>query len=233
MVYEGGAVVGTGLLGQLVGYAALDSINPCTFYVYAVLLLATSIRYKSPRKIMATALSFTLAVYFGYLVIGLGIAFSALVLPLWLLGLVAIVFGAYNVAEAVAEKRGKRLPLARPGGRLASPATRAAGSIVAAALLGLLASFTLLPCSSGPLLAFIVAARASGVASLAAILPYLLVYNVVFVSPLLAIGLSIAAAYRARRVQELVARYAPELSLIAGLLLIAIGVYVLHEAGII
>ena len=223
----------TGLIGQLIGLAAVDSINPCTFYVYAVLLLSTSLRYRSPRRVMATALSFTIAVYVGYLVVGLGVAAFSAMLPLWLLGLVAIGYGAYNIAEALLEQRGKTLPLARPGGRLAKPALRAASSVAAAAALGFLASFTLLPCSSGPLLAFIVAARASGVETVAGMVPYLLLYNIVFVSPLLAIGFSIAAAYRARRVQEVVARHASELSLVAGLLLVVIGVYVLHDARII
>jgi cytochrome c-type biogenesis protein len=217
----------TRLLGELVGFAALDSINPCTFYVYAVLLLATSIRSKNPKRVMATALAFTAAVYTGYLLVALGIAFASTALPVWLLGVAAISFGFYTLAEAVAEKRGKTLPLARPGGKLSKHALRAAGSILTAGLLGFLASFTLLPCSSGPLLAFITLARASGATSLAELLPYLLIYNLVFVAPLLAIGVSITAAYRVKKVQEAVTRYSAELSAVAGILLILVGVVVL------
>jgi len=215
----------TGILAKLLGLAALDSINPCTFYIYTVLLLSASIREKSSRAVLATGLAFIAGVYLGYLALGLGIASAVAVLPTWLLALAAAVYGVYIIVAGLYELRGRRRPgPQRPGGRLAPRALRTA-SRVGAFGLGLLLSFTLLPCSGGPLIAFIALASTEGYSGLL-VLPLLLLYNLIFVAPLIAIGLAAAAAYRVERVQQAIARAAPYASIVAGLALIAVAVYI-------
>ena len=219
-----------GLLAELFALAALDSINPCTFYIYTVLLLSVSIREQSSRAVLATGIAFVAGVYLGYTLLGLGIAGAATTLPVWLLSLAAGGYGAYNVVAGLYELRGKKRPgPQRPGGRLAPRALRTTSRLGAFGL-GLLLSFTLLPCSGGPLIAFVMLASAEGYSGLL-IAPLLLLYNLVFVSPLIAIGLAAAAAYRVERVQRAIARAGPYASIAAGLALLAIAVYIYVNPG--
>ncbi|KSW11622.1 hypothetical protein CF15_01980 [Pyrodictium occultum] len=212
------------LLGELAALAALDSINPCTFYIYAVLLLSVSLKERRSRAVLAAGLAFVAGIYAGYTLLGLGIAGAASRLSAWLLSLAAGAYGVYNIAVGLYELRGGRPGLQRPGVRLAPRAVRTAG-LLGAAGLGLLLSFTLLPCSGGPLVAFIVLARASGYQGLA-VLPLLMLYNVIFVSPLVGMGLAVSALYRVERVQHAVTRAAPYASIAAGAALVAVAVYV-------
>ncbi len=224
-------MVNTHLLAQLVTMAAVDSVNPCTFYIYTVLLLAVAAKTRSPRSVAAAALAFTAAVYVGYLVIGLALFTVAVSIPAKLLAVAAAAYGGYTIGEArmEAELRKRGIPLEKAGGRLGRKAVAAtAAGLAAVAGLGLLVSFTLLPCSGGPLAAFIIAMAASGCKSLACGLPYLLLYNLVFVAPLLAIGAAAAAAYRVQKLQRIIEQHAPQLNAIAGALLIGVALYVLY-----
>ncbi len=217
------------LLWKLVGLAAVDSVNPCTIYVYTVLLLATSVRVRSPHRVLLVGLAFVGAVFVGYLLVGLGVAAASYAIPLWALGAAAIVYGVVVVTGATLEARGKSLVFLRPGRLLEKRVLLASGDVLASAGLGLLASFTLLPCSSGPLLAFITLARAEGV-SLLILLMYLVLYNTVFVAPLLAIAFSVAYTYKYKKIQRLVEEHSTLLTLVSGLLLITVGVYVIADA---
>ncbi len=210
-----------GLLAALLADAAVDSVNPCTFYVYTALLLAAGLS-QGPRGVARCAAAFTAAVYIGYLLIGLGVGVASMALPTWLLGAAALLYAA-SIAARLALGRGA----GGSGGWLARRAVRAAAAgPAAAAVLGFLASMTLLPCSSGPLFAFIAYARARGT-PLTMLAALLLLYNAVFVAPLAAIGLAAAAATRARRIQEALTRHAALSEAVSALLLAAIGVYVL------
>ena len=214
-----------GLIAALLANAAVDSVNPCTFYVYTALLLAAGLS-QGPRGVARCAAAFTAAVYTGYLLIGLGVGVASLALPTWLLGAAALAYAAYIAARLAAGRSClHRTPREPATGATSSPAGPAA-----AAVLGFLASMTLLPCSSGPLFAFIAYARARGV-PLAELVALLLLYNAVFVAPLAAIGLAAAAATRARRIQEALARHAAVVEAVAAALLAAIGVYVLLGNG--
>ena len=216
------------LLASLIGYAAVDSVNPCTFYVYAALVLATAAT-GGRRRALAAAAGFITGVYIGYFLLGIGIAAAegALLahLPPAVLSAALLAYAALLLYQALAEKRGRAAPLRQGGRRLAAKALRAAGHPLAAAALGLVASFTLLPCTSGPLLSFLALATSMGY-TLAEIAAYLLLYNLVFVAPLAALGLAIGAAYRVRRLQEAAARHAWLLDTVTAILVAAAAILV-------
>jgi cytochrome c-type biogenesis protein len=179
-----------GILWKLVSLAAADSVNPCTFYIFATLLLAISIRSlrKSRRQIATVAAAFILGVYVGYYILGLGIAIAGTFVPKAVLLGVALAYGGVVIANAVSELiRGR--PLTPKPGKLLSKRAVSAADAVAAASLGLTLSFTLLPCSGGPLLAFIASAISAGLSTYKICL-LLLVYNIIFVLPLIAIAVT-------------------------------------------
>ena len=219
----------TGLLAALLGYAAVDSVNPCTFYIYATLVLATTLTTRSRGAALRVAAAFIAGVYVGYTSLGLAAAAATeaaiRLLPPWLLPAALLGYAGVLAAQAYTERAGRGAPL-RTGGRLAGRAVAAAGRAAAALGLGLLASFTLLPCTSGPLFSFLALAVSRGY-TLAQVAALLLLYNLVFVAPLAALGAAASQVHRVRRVEELLAEKAWLLDVAAACLLAAAALYLL------
>ncbi len=213
----------------LVGLALADAVNPCTLYIYTLLLIAAALaagygmevkRSEIVRKPLLCGLAFVAAIYSGYLALGLGLTAALRIVAehTWIFGLVAIAFGSWTIVTGIAKKsrvvaKGTVLDLLH----------RASVSPMLSFALGLLLTFTLLPCSAGPYVVF------TGLLAsypLASALGYLALYNLVFVSPLLAILIIVVLTMRVTGVQQFILEHSSELSILAGSLLIAIGIYV-------
>jgi len=237
------------LIPLLLGLALADAVNPCTIYIYVLLLIATALAASTEsypdvvrdarccynanalpssrgwrvrgvvKRVALCGLAFTLAIYVGYMALGLGLAkvLGLLTLDLRLLALIAIAFGLWTIVSAALRK-------SRVVGRgtVLNILSRAAASPLLSFGLGLLLTFTLLPCSAGPYVVFL---GLLSPYSLTVLIPYLALYNLIFVSPLLAILLAMIVTTRFERVQRVVVENSSTLSAIAGALLIAIGLY--------
>lgn len=84
--------------------AMADSVNPCTFAVYTLFLIALSARGVDKKGLYIVGLSFVGAVYVSYYTLGLGLTFIAGRIPLEWAGYFAIAFGVYTVATGIAER---------------------------------------------------------------------------------------------------------------------------------
>lgn len=255
------------ILGAVLALAAADSINPCTFMVFAALLL--SVAGISGRGAAAkVAVAFVAAVFISYFLLGLGLVnfvgyFSW---ARYLVGAAAVLAGGYeaskgmraalttlsDIARAASLNRAARFvkralslePLASRLGVVYVLLQRARsrinkvgqsflerarkGSVVAGAAAGVLVSFTLLPCSSGP---YLVASYMLSGLPLSVALTYLLLYNTVFVLPLILIALAVVVGQRfVAEIDIAVVRLSPYrryIDLLIGLVLIAAGLYIL------
>ncbi len=206
-------------LTLLIPLALSDAVNPCVLFIYTLLLIATSIASSRRRNVVVVGTSFVAAVFIGYYVLGLGLITIVRGLPKELLSLVAIGFGLWVSISGV---MGKSRVLGKEN--VLNLISKASTSALLTFALGLLLTFTLLPCSAGPYVVFV------GIASkYSTPIPYLLLilYNVLFISPLIAILTVIITTMRYKSVQEFLLRNNNILSLIAGLLLIAVGVWLL------
>ncbi len=219
----------TEVLSLMIPLALTDSVNPCTFVLYAVMLVSVSLS-GSRARVASVGLAFILAVMAGYLSLGLGLSEAASFLPRQAILVIAIAYAAFIIARSLSELRrgaGRKVsdvcreddPECRAGRLLKLFGGRV--SIVAALALGLLASFTLLPCSAGPYIAFAIIISTQ---SLAERLLLLLAYNLVFVTPLVLILIAMLGVTRLRRVREKLINYAPHISLVSGVLLIIVAV---------
>jgi cytochrome c-type biogenesis protein len=208
-----------GIMWKLVSLATADSVNPCTFYIFVTLMLALSLKSISQRSLVAIASAFILGVYVGYYLLGIGIAVVGSMVPRIILLTVAIAYGGIVIMNTVSEIIRGRPLTPKPGKLLSGRAVRAADA-AAAAVLGLTLSFTLLPCSGGPLVAFIAAAVSSGL-TVPKITALLLLYNAIFVAPLVAIAIAFTLTGKliARRIP---ARLYALLELAAGALVIIV-----------
>jgi len=212
-------------LGSLIflvtSLALTDSINPCTLYLYLLLLVSASLislsEKVSKRHVLGIGLSFIIAIMVGYIALGLGLLNFIKFIPRWGLSVIGIGFGIWIIASTLYKKERtiaktrflKMLPIASE-------------KMFMSALLGLLASFTLLPCSAGPYIVFIgIISRLSFISSLM----MLLYYNIIFVIPMLALLLAILVGISYTNVRDFIINNSTRLSILAGVLLIAIATY--------
>ncbi len=224
----------TSVIPLVIALALSDSINPCALYLYVVLLLAAALSAYSftrsepsaLRNVVAVGLAFISAVYVGYVALGFGLLKALSMVPIYsrIAAAIAIGFGAWTIASGLARKSrilGK--------GFVFNYVPRAATSATLSFALGLLVTFTLLPCSAGPYVVFVSIARNLGLESF---IPLVLLYNLVFVSPMIAILLAVASISKLEAVQRFIIENSDKLSVVSGILLVLIGIYVLlYQVG--
>ncbi len=240
------------ILPLVLALAAADSINPCTFMVFAALVVAV-MGFAGRRKAVTASAAFISAVYICYFLLGLGLIKFVSFFN-WLRYVIAaavITAGAYSLVQSsILWREGCRDTSSNLGGtpplmaRLRSlfasvsqridGASRSLllkaqkGSAIAAFLAGVAVSFTLLPCSSGP---YLVAAYMLAGENTATSLLLLMLYNAIFVLPLVLIAAGIIIGGRILLMVDVVTVRISALrrwtGLALGLLLILLGVYII------
>ncbi len=221
--------------GHITLLALSDAVNPCALTIFLLLLLTLAEQRRfSGKKVFLYAASFVAAVFLVYLLLGLfitmgfkGVANLNLSFSYWIykgVGVLAILFGLYNLAEFVRSKGGtcKVQPLF--GVRIDSILSRAF-SISGMFVAGLLIALFLLPCSSGP---YFVAGGLLSSLKIGTVLGWLLYYNFLFVLPFLVIALLISLALiELNKVSGFMAKNQRWFDLLASLLLIGLGIWVI------
>jgi cytochrome c biogenesis protein CcdA/glutaredoxin len=214
-------------LSAVVSGAAVDAINPCAFAVLIILLTAV-LGAGGRKRALCAGLAFSVSVFISYYLMGLGL-YSAAEAAGFTRGLyaavavLAILIGLFNLKDYL--WYGKwfvmEVPLSwRPRlKRLIQQIT----SIPGAFAIGFVVSLFLLPCTSGPYIV-ILGLLAKTETRTAAML-WLVLYNAVFVAPMVGItaaiyfGLTTAEKAEAWRTSHLAI-----LHLIAGAIILLLGV---------
>jgi cytochrome c biogenesis protein CcdA/glutaredoxin len=236
-----GVLSGIGLLGFL-GLAVTDSINPCALAV--LLILVGSIMSGNLRdqlKALKAGASFTVGIFISYFFMGVLLIFGIKSLreatavgidSIYLFfGGFAILIGLLNLKDWFSHGLGGfviEVPYSwRPKMKsYLKKVTGPAGAFITA----IIVSLFLLPCTSGPY--FVAGGLLSNMAWTASI-PLLLAYNMVFVAPMLfIIGTLYYGATEVEQIQEWRKENIEELHLIAGVILILLGIYLLISTGI-
>ena len=217
------------LLPGVILAAAADSVNPCVFSIFVVLIVL-SIQAAGRQRGTQLGLAFLVTVYLSYFSLGLGLRtllsglLSAHSWILVVIGLAAISLGCYEVFSALVTPFKSVLP--GPIKRMTAEKVEEIGtkaSLVGAFGLGVLLSITLLPCSWGPYLVTV---------GLIARLPFekqvlvLLLYNFIFVLPLIAVLILLNFfGVKLRTLKYWRGTKYPLMKLIAGILLVGVGIY--------
>ncbi|CAB49916.1 cytochrome c biogenesis CcdA family protein [Pyrococcus abyssi] len=208
----------TNFIPQFFTLAIVDSVNPCTFVVYTIFLIALSVKGLPKRALYVVGLAFIFAVYLSYYTLGIGLMILTGKIPVKWAGYLAIAFGVYEIVTGILEKSrtvGK--------GRLRKLAFSTQATVIGGIILGFAVSTTLLPCSMGPYIVF------NTIISKMKALAYLLLalYNLIFVLPLFVILFAMGSLRESKNFSREMVKHSRELSVIAGILLIGIGVWVL------
>jgi len=212
----------------LIAVAAIaDSINPCAIgvliFMIGFLLLSSGKNYKRTLKIASI---YIITVYITYFLAGLGILeilskLSFLHIITKLFGVGVAILGLINIKDAIQNK---------PSGTLAIPTSAKPliekwvyrASLPAAIILGIIVASVELPCTGGMYLA-ILTLMANTVSRQTAIV-YLLIYNFIFVLPLIIITFLFIRGFEAEKLQNYLEKHKRKSRMIMGLVLLAVGV---------
>jgi len=218
----------------IIGFGLIDSINPC---VIGVLLVMLSVLLKTGdrSKILKNGLSYTIGVYVTYLVGGLSLlsVFTAIRDIAIISRALYAVIGAFILLAALLEIKdyfwyGRWFSLAIPKslvGFVEEKVNSAHVSLFAAAFFGGIVTLVELPCTGAPYLA-ILALMAQGGFSYFTALPLLLLYNLVFVFPLIAIILMVYFGFGIKRLEGWKQEHKGTMRLVIGLALAAVGIWI-------
>ncbi|OGZ97445.1 MAG: hypothetical protein A3I44_06105 [Candidatus Sungbacteria bacterium RIFCSPLOWO2_02_FULL_51_17] len=232
-------------IGIIIGAALADSINPCVFGVLIFLLAFMTKVFKTPAKMLFGGLFYALVVYATYLAIGFGIlkflqtaispSFSSMIYMI--AAGIAIIAGILEIKDYFWYGRGFTLQMI-PGAseRIKTYAAyierlervHPSLSILMIGALGIFVVLVELPCTGAPYFAILGLLHKGAYASA---VPYLLLYNFVFILPLFVI---IAIAYfgtASDRLETWRQDNKGIMRLGVGIFLIALGSYMIYSLG--
>lgn len=213
------------LTPQMVIVPALaDSLNPCALSVLIFLLISIAAA-ANRRRIMLIGGSYIAAVFLFHLLMGIGI-FSVVTLSGYskvfsLLGAaVAVILGMITLADVIRNRETFILSVPESGKGILSHYIRIA-SLPAAFILGVLAGLLGFSCTGGIYIGILALMGQS--LNLSAGLPWLLLYNIIFILPLVLVTLLVAYGISPEKADAWRTENKKALRLAIGLIMIALG----------
>lgn len=214
----------------IVSAALIDSVNPCAFAVL-IFLLTYLLALGSRKKILKVGLGYILMVFTTYFLAGLGL-FAAVetigisVIFYRVAAVIAIIAGIINVKDFFAYGKGFSLEIPKSRKPMIEKYIHRA-SLPAALILGFLVSMFELPCTGGVYLA-ILSMLANNLTRMAAI-PYLFLYNIIFVVPLIVILILVVRGGSAEKMEKWRKGKRKYMKLVAGVFMLLLGILMLLE----
>ena len=211
--------------------ATVDAINPCAFAVL-IILMAAALSIANKKRALKFGLAFTASIYISYFLMGLGL-FSVLQASglshtfYIIVTVLAVIVGLLNIKDYFWYRKGLLMEIPLSWRPAMKKIINSATSPLGAFLVGFIVSLFELPCTGGPYIVILgllakEVTRATGII-------YLLLYNLVFVMPLIMLSIII---YKGISTSEKLEKIRQDkikiLHLIAGILMLVIaGVMIL------
>lgn len=213
-------------LGVVLGSAAIDSINPCAIGVLILMISLIIAQRKSIGRMLFITGIYIAAVYVTYLLAGLGLIFFLSSIPITLaeyisifVGTLVVIFGLFEIKDYF--WYGKGFSLGIPPAfietihRLSKNVT-----IPGVIIMGAFVAGVELPCTGAPYLAIITILSLNF--NFTAFL-LLILYNIIFVAPLIVILLLVAGGLQLHAVDKWKQDSKGLMRLMIGLLLVGLG----------
>jgi cytochrome c biogenesis protein CcdA len=213
-------------LGLVLGSAAIDSINPCAIGVLILMISVMMSGKKSLGRMLLLGGLYILAIFVTYLLAGLGILYFLASIPLFVTEYLSIVVGSLVILFGLIEIKdffwyGRGFSLAIPVVFAKKIHVMAKNiSVPGVILTGAFVAGVELPCTGAPYLA-IITILSTNFNFTAFML--LVLYNVVFVLPLIVILLMVAFGVKLNVVKAWKQESRGLMRLAVGLLLVALG----------
>ncbi|GHW02430.1 electron transporter [candidate division SR1 bacterium] len=213
--------------------ALADSINPCAFAVMLLLLTTILNKTDDKKKVLLAGLLFALAVFITYFLLGLGVLkllgnFESLFWLKRVVGIVGLLVALANFKDFFWYGKGfvMEVPMARRPTMM--KIIKKTISPLGAFVIGIIISLFLLPCSSGPYLTILGYLGAENQALNTRGYIYLLVYNLIFVAPMVVIALLVGLGYSsAEKIGAFKNKNTRLIHLIVGVLMLGLSIYII------
>jgi len=217
-------------LGVVVGAAAIDSINPCAIGVLILMvsvILSGGREKNSTSRLLKLGSAYIFAIFATYLIAGLGLVYFFSAIPIVLAEYLSLFVGALVVSAGILEVKdffwyGKGFSLQIPSkfAKRIHEMSSEKSTVGGVMLLGAFVAAVELPCTGAPYLAIITILRIDF--NFAAFLMMIL-YNVIFVMPLIVILLMVAGGTKVSVVSKWKEDSKGVMRLFMGLLLLGLG----------
>lgn len=213
-------------LGTVVITALIDSINPCAIGVLILMISVLMAGKSSTKRMLLLGGLYISSIFVVYLAAGLGLVYLFSSIPLYLTEYISIGVGLLIIGAGLLEIKdyfwyGKGFSLQIPA-VFAKKLHKSAGktTIPGIILLGAFVSAVELPCTGAPYLAIITLLSQYFDATALALL---VLYNIIFVAPLIVILLLVATGTKLYNVKKWKQANRGFMRLMIGLLLIGMG----------
>jgi len=222
--------------GKIIALAGADAVNPCALAVLVLILIMVATISSKKREVLKAGFAFSLAVFIFYFFYGLILVgfFKTLTLALAsfriyvykAFAVFAVILGLLNIRDSIWYKPGgfmTEMPLSlRPKmKRLVKNVKSPKGAF----FIGIFVTLFLLPCTIGP---YIVASGILSAVDFVRVALWLLLYNLIFISPMVLITLIIFFGFTTiEKVGYWKDKNIRYLHLIAGLILFLVGIAML------
>lgn len=214
----------------LLGAALADAANPCALAVL-VLLLATVISAKGKGYALLSGFMFSLAIFISYLLMGLGLykAIAAANVSKYLsigAGALAILIALANFKDVFWYGKGFIMEVPFSWRPKMQALIRKATNPWSAFGIGFLVSLFLVPCASGPYVAIL--ARLAERVEMTKTLSLLVLYNLIFVSPMIIVTIAMYFfGVRMRNVEEWRQKNLRTMHAVIGTIMFVLGIYLI------
>ena len=216
-------------IGSIIIAALIDSINPCAFGVL-IFLLATMISMASSKRALKYGLVYTFIIFLVYFSAGLGIMkiineFSGIInYVIVTAGILVFIGGMIEIKDFFFYGKGVSLRIPASIKPTLEKITQK-GTLWAVILLGTIVALVELPCTGGIYLAILSLMQINKTFGI----PYLLLYNFIFIIPLLVIVLVAYYGTKTEKITILVEGNKKYMRLAAGIVMIVLSIYLLNS----
>ena len=211
----------------VISAAAVDAINPCAFAVL-IILLTTILASGTKKRTLFAGIAFTASIYISYFLMGIGLYSAIQAAGLTrtfysIVAVLAIMVGLFNLKDYLWYGKWFVMEVPMSWRPKMKSLIKGVTSVPGAFLIGFVVSLFLLPCTSGPYIVILGLLAETATKNTAFLL--LLLYNLIFVLPMLVITFAVyfgfttteqAEAWRTKKLKVL--------HLIAGIIILLLGV---------
>jgi cytochrome c biogenesis protein CcdA len=214
-------------LGAIIIASLIDSINPCAFGVL-IFLLVCLLNMGSAKRALKYGLLYCFVVFITYFLAGLGLfkviqSLTGVIYYVHLIiGLLSVCLGLIQVIDIIFPGKFVSLRIPQSTKPLIEKLSEKT-TIPAVMLLGFLVSLFELPCTGGVYIAILATMSINKTFAIG----YLLLYNFIFVLPLIAITLFIYKGTKPEVLQKWTSDEKIWMKLSSGLVMLGLGVYLL------
>jgi len=214
-------------ISAVLSAAIVDAVNPCACAVLILLLGTILVGKKSKSQVIKAGLAFTASTFISYILMGLGLFYAISIAGIQQyiyigVSVLAILIGIGNVKEYIWPGKWFHMEVPQSWRPKVQKITSRVTSVPGAFGIGFLVSIFLLPCTSGPYVVIIGMLSKSSSRFMA--IWMLIIYNIIFILPFIAITLGVGYGLTTTaRIEKLRREKLGKIHLITGIIMLLIG----------